>query len=130
MSDISKDIVDNIANSVIKESTIHGLGLFSTADIKKDTIICLLDGQYVPANTFFYNIFEWNAVSQDTLLIRPCRTKYSFINHSRSPNVGIVLYPLRIVTLVDIACGEEFTLDYRKEQLSPEYLAGHGATYL
>lgn len=69
-------------------------------------------------------------MSEDTLLVRPFRTKYSFVNHSRTPNVRIARHPLRLVALRDIAEGEEFLLDYREEPLCREHLEGHGATYL
>ncbi len=124
------NIVDNIANTKIEKSHLHGLGLFATAPINKGTILCVLDGQYVPATDYFYTVFEWNVISEDVLLIRPCRTKYSFINHSRTPNIAVTKNPLRVVAVQNIALGEELTLDYRNEPLSEAYLAGHGSTYL
>lgn len=73
---------------------------------------------------------EWNALSEDTLLVRPFRTKYSFVNHSRTPNVRILHHPLRLVALRDVAEGEEFLLDYHEEPLRRGCLEGQGATYL
>jgi len=70
--------------------------------IKKGTILGFLDGQVMPwaqyneimKNTdlgYFnsYIFMEWNALDKNTLLVRAFRTKYSYINHSRKPNVAI-----------------------------------------
>jgi len=75
---------------------------------------------------------EWNALTPDVLLVRPLRTKYSFINHSRVPNCKIVNVAnrLQVRTMADIPCSEELTLDYRLEPLPPEYESGPGAKYL
>ena len=77
---------------------------------------------------------EWNALSEKELLFRPYRTKYSFINHSRQPNVVLKTDPashrLYLMVCQDIPSLSELTLDYRLEPLPIEYLKGHGATYL
>ncbi len=134
-------VIDNIPYGYIKSSNIHGNGLFATADLLKGAIIGTLDGQvmsWVEYKKIFKNIKkkdpiifgEWNALSKTTLLVRPFRTKYSFINHSREPNCYLAHYPLRIVTLRDIKKDEELFLDYRQEPLCEEYLNGRGKTYL
>lgn len=139
-------LIDNIYFSEVRKSRIHGLGLFSTENISKGQILGFLDGQIInwndlkdiennlintnqkdQAHQFFY---EWNALTKDTLLVRPIRTKYSYINHSRNPNLEIEYNPIRLVSLIDIKMGDEFLLDYRKEDLNIEYTTGHGATYL
>lgn len=137
------NVVDTIKNTEIKESPVHGMGLFSISGIKKGTVLTELDGQYISwsqyeeisksfankglENTFF---MEWNAITTDLLLVRPFRTKYSFINHTRLPNVKVLQNPLRVVAISDINAGDEILLDYREEPLSEDYLKGHGSTYL
>ncbi len=134
-------IVDNIANTDIKESSIHGYGLFSKNEIDSGTILCILDGQIVSWDSydnFFstkpfgrfddYLFMEWNALDYNVLMVRPFRTKYSFINHSRNPNLILRRYPVALITLRPINPGEELTIDYRKEPLRKEYL--EKATYL
>lgn len=123
-------IVDNICYSEIKNSKIHGNGLFANSNLKKNTTLGVLDGQVVKWNKTLYEQFEWNALEENIILIRPLRTKYSYINHSRYPNLILRKYPLRIITVYDIDKNEELTLDYRKEPLPKDYLQGHGATYL
>ena len=69
---------------------------------------------------------EWNAIEKDLLLVRPYRTKYSFINHNRTPNLIIKYNPLRIESFKNILKDEELTLDYRKEPLPDEYIQNKG----
>lgn len=137
-------IIDNIPFGYIDKSSVHGYGLFAKADLPEGMLLGVLDGQVMPWNDYDQTLvrikqhgklapelfFEWNALSPDTLLVRPLRTKYSFINHSRNPNLVLRGYPLHVETLRSIAKGEELFLDYRKEPLSEEYLNGHGSTYL
>lgn len=136
-------VVDNISDTIIKESAVHGHGLWTEKQIAQGTTLGVLDGQVIPWALYNHLLagrtddslletcfMEWNAISKDTLLVRGFRTKYSFINHSRQPNLILRENPLRVETLVDIPEGQELFLDYRKEDLSDEYLQGHGKTYL
>ena len=141
-----RNIIDNISFTYIAPSTIHGMGLFARCQIKKGTILGTLDGQvmsweqygaimedirqHITKDDVPNLFFEWNAIENETLLVRPFRTKYSFINHSRTPNVILQRFPLRVVALTDINANEELLLDYRMEPLNNEYLTGHGRTYL
>ena len=138
-------IIDNIPEGYLATSQIHGIGLFATTLIIKNAIIGILDGQLVHQEAVnrvkialpCYKtdiqdkcqlLVEWNAMPDSMLLVRPYRTKYSFMNHSRQPNCEV--NNGQIIALHDIYNSEELTLDYRKEPLSDEYLTGHGATYL
>lgn len=139
-------VLDNVSFSYIKPSEIHGRGLFASQDLPEGMILGMLDGQVIPWDRYDelrayvkehepdpviqFLFFEWNCLSETTLLVRPFRTKYSFINHSRTPNLTLVREPLRIVTLRPVKKDEEFLLDYREEPLRREYLEGHGSTYL
>lgn len=127
-----EDVIDNVRVSVIKESSVHGYGLFASDRIKAGEILGYLDGQEIPwaLHQKYELANEWNALTPDRLLVRPYRTKYSFINHSRQPNLKLEKDPLRIVALTDISINEELTLDYRMEPLPEEYLRTHGQTYL
>lgn len=150
-------VLDNIPRGDIYPSHIHGYGLFANMDIPAGTVLCFMDGQIM--NWHEYNrsvklielfginndqphplFLEWNCLgtgsgmpgpADDTMLmVRPFRTKYSFVNHSRTPNCKIQYNPLRLVSTKDIKQGEEFTFDYRTEPLPQEYYDEHGETYL
>ena len=131
------DIIDNIPNTRIAESDIHGKGLFSMASIPTSAILAVLDGQLIPlskqhlvSTDICAAHCEWNAVSKDILLVRALRTKYSFINHSHNPNLRLEYNPLRIVVSRDLNTGDELTLDYNKEPLPEQYLKLHSNHFL
>lgn len=152
MLDITNDLtflqnyyVNNIQFSYIKKSPIHGYGLFAKSTIIKESILGFLGGQVIDWDHYKkivnkiknslgeyqkYICMEWNALDEDTLLIRPFRTRYSLINHSRTPNLKILRNPMRIIATRDIEKDEELFLDYRDEPLRKEYLTGHGKNYL
>lgn len=127
-----KDVIDNVKHSYISKSKIHGNGLFASTQIKKNTKLGYLEGQVVPweIHKKYENEVEWNALDEETLMVRPYRTKYSFINHSRTPNLVLKYFPLRIEALEDIEPNTELTLDYRREKLPPEYITNKGKNYL
>ena len=136
-NDVTKDlefvrnsVIDNIPFTKIDKSNIHGFGLFAKKDFKIGEILCILDGQIM--NWDFYDelrkkidlkeyqnyiFMEWNALSQDTLLVRAFRTKYSYINHSKTPNIAIKYDPIRIEVVQAIRNNEEILIDYSKEPL-------------
>lgn len=130
-------IIDNIPNTKISESAIHGKGLFSTVSIPAGAILAVLDGQLIPlakqhivSTDICAAHCEWNAVSKDMLLVRAFRTKYSFINHSNDPNLRLEYNPLRIVVSRGLNTGDELTLDYNREPLPEQYLKLHGRHFL
>lgn len=138
------DVVDNIKNTVIKPSLIHGYGLFAKSALAAGTVLTVLDGQRVDYD-FYYRIcdkfdlkdeiknqlfMEWNCISGDMLLVRQFRTKYSYINHSRTPNCKLMGFPPTLWTCTEIKEGDELTLDYRDEPLPQNYISRHGSTYL
>ena len=145
MAPPSEQILDNIPGTEIKPSPVHGRGLFATRDMRRGEVICTLDGEKIPARELALReanlrenapnknavvVLEWNALPDGEYLTRRKRTKYGFINHSRSPNLELRGVPIEIVVMKDIAAGEELLLDYRKEPLSEDYLKNHGSTYL
>lgn len=123
-----EDVIDNLLNSYISKSNIHGYGLFASENIEDETVLGTLDGQYVDWDLHLEYDFtlEWNAITKNKLLVRPYRTKYSFINHSRTPNLEIKYNPIRIVSIKNIIKNDELTLDYRKEPLPDDYIEKKG----
>lgn len=146
MKDFSH-IIDNIPNTEIKKSKLHGYGLFTNTKIKEGEVLCILDGQYINYD-FVKHItktiedrkdikdcidiktLEWNQINSNLLLVRNHPTKYRFINHYRVPNLRLLQNPLRVTAIKDIEVGEELLLDYREEDLGDSYLLDHGLTYL
>ena len=137
----------------IQKSPIHGHGLFANEKLHTDHVIINLDGQLITIGDFSrilksvgqlveehsrnYFFMEWNYVdlenNKNLILVRPYRTMYSYINHSRKPNcciLGNAPYNLRVLAVTEIEAGEELTLDYRKEKLPRSYLDGYGGSYL
>lgn len=137
-------ILDNIPGTIILPSALHGLGLFADTHIPRNTRLCVLDGQIVSYETYHtlrdrldlshsakdYLFMEWNALSEGNLLVRMFRTKYSYINHSHTPNTHLIGNPPELWSITAISPGEELLLDYRREALPEAYLQGHGAHYL
>lgn len=126
-----------IGHGRIDQSSIHGHGLFATSAIAANTKIGVLDGQIVPLEYIRQSgqelSLEWNALPGGKVLVRPIRTSYFYINHSRSPNLKLrhgAAGQLLVWTRRAIECGEEMLLDYRDEPLDEAYLLGHGASYL
>lgn len=140
-------VLNNIVHSVIRESTRHGFGLFSTINIEPGCVLCILDGQimsreqYETKSAFFhpkiknlhpYFFMEWNALSGDRLLVRSMRTKYSYINHSTKPNLVLQQDGSKVRLIADqfIRCDAEFFLDYRCEPLPRSYFSSVASSYL
>ena len=138
---ISK-VVNNIEAGTILESPLHGFGLWANRDIEADEVLCVLDGQLIDYDKFEsltarrqdLPYIEWNAIEGDRILVRMFRTKYSFINHSRTPNCQVsqgedsFIYVLALNE--KIKAGNEMTIDYRREPLPLKYIDGHGRNYL
>ena len=130
-----KNIIDNISQTYISHSSIHGFGLFANKNINADEKIGRIDGQLIDRKYIhhfrksnkIYGYNEWTAISEDKLLARPFRTKYGYINHSRLPNIK--LDGFNIITIREIQKDEEIFIDYRQEHLGKNYIGTKG-TYL
>lgn len=132
---MSNYLIDNIEKGYIKPSKLHGLGLFAFEKIEKSETLGLLNGQSVPWSYVkdFAVDSEWNALTSEQVLYRPFKTKYYFINHSRTPNLKLKVKStgfIEIIALELIEKDQELLLDYRQENLPEWYLSGHGSTYL
>lgn len=89
----------------IRESEIHGLGLFALEDIAKGEILGIAHVRMV----------EWLSFPQDY-----CRTPLGgFYNHSEEPNCELVGDNIkRLVTMMEVKCGEEITCKYTLYKLN------------
>ncbi len=95
-------------NTFIKPSTIHGLGVFASVDIKKGEVV-----EQGPAD-YDNHLDEWAAYmrKQKTRSLGFSRG-WCLVNHSDTPNTARGENDT-IVALRDIAIGEEITEDYNK----------------
>ncbi len=91
----------------VKQSAIHGKGLFAHCDIKKGTV--LGDLKYKPTKKDGPYVL-W--VNKNLSVQVTCDLKY--INHNSKPNAAYY-EDLQVVTLKNIKKGEEITHDYGDE---------------
>ena len=83
----------------IKSSPIHGLGLFATCEIPKNSELGI---SHVKDDRFSHGYI---------------RTPLGgFFNHSKKPNCEAIYYGdfIKIITLTNINSGDEITVDYTK----------------
>lgn len=147
LSFVQKVTIDNIPKAYIDKSSIHGFGLFAKEPINSGETIAILDGQVMKYDDYKrieeiyigseiikgaeeYFFMEWNMIRLGLLRVRPMRTKYSYINHSRQPNLFLMNNSQKIIALNDIDAGQELLLDYCKEPLTDEYLSDPRNRYL
>ena len=89
---------------IVKESDIHGKGLFATKNIQRGDLIGTIE--YKPVTEDGPYVLWINA---DTGILVDCDLKY--INHNAKPN-ACYCEDLEVVALRDIKQGEEITHDY------------------
>src|ERR1700738_5289816 len=104
----------------VRESKIHGRGLFATADIAKDEIVAVKGGHIVDRKTLREKITPRLGPVEiqidDDLFIAPVTDEERelsmlYSNHSCSPNLGI-RGEITFVAMRDIRAGEELTHDW------------------
>ena len=104
----------------VRESKIHGHGLFAVADIAKDEIIAIKGGHIVDRKTLREKITPVLGPVEiqvdDDLFIAPVTEEERelsmlYSNHSCEPNLG-VRGEITFVAMRDIRTGEELTHDW------------------
>ena len=104
----------------IRESKIHGRGLFATADISKDEIVAVKGGHIVDGKTLREKIAPQLGPVEiqidDDLFVAPVtgeEREFSMLysNHSCNANLGI-RGEITFIAMRDIHAGEEITFDY------------------
>ncbi|MFN3604827.1 MAG: S-adenosylmethionine decarboxylase [Leptonema sp. (in: bacteria)] len=101
----------------IKESFIHGKGVFASEFISKGSLIGIFSGKIYREEeiNLYEGIKNFSFPISESLYIGP-KELYNvnpifYLNHSCSPNAGID-GDIKIVALKDINVGEEITIDY------------------
>jgi uncharacterized protein len=104
----------------VRESKIHGRGLFAIADITKDEIVAVKGGHIVNGKTLRGKITPLLGPVEiqidDDLFIAPVTEEERelsmlYLNHSCDPNLGM-RGEITFVAMRDIHAGEEFTHDW------------------
>jgi hypothetical protein len=104
----------------VRQSKIHGRGLFAIADIAKDEIVAVKGGHIVDGKTLRERITpELGPVEVqigDDLFIAPVSDEERelsmlYLNHSCDPNLG-VRGEITFVAMREIRAGEELTHDW------------------
>ena len=103
----------------IKDSPIHGLGVFALQDIPAATCLGTYTGVKYTRNDFiakygkdfrycYISSFPWNPI----ICAKEDRHFMTYLNESNTPNVYLKRY--KLYTLHEIKAGEELTLKYPK----------------
>lgn len=104
----------------VRESKIHGRGLFAIADIAKDEIVAVKGGHIVNEKTLREKITPVLGPVEiqihDDLFIAPLTEEERelsvlYLNHSCDPNLGM-RGEITFVAMRDIRAGEELTHDW------------------
>ena len=104
----------------VRESKIHGRGLFATAGIAKDEIVAVKGGRIVDRKTLREKITPLLGPVEiqidDDLFIAPVTNEERelsmlYSNHSCDPNLGI-RGEITFVAMRDVRAGEELTHDW------------------
>jgi uncharacterized protein len=104
----------------VRESKIHGRGLFATADIAKDEIVAVKGGHIVDRKTLREKVTPRLGPVEiqidNDLFIAPISNgerelSMLYSNHSCNPNLG-VRGEITFVAMRDIRAGEELTHDW------------------
>ena len=114
---------DDAPFTYVKESSVEGYGLFTAKNIKKNDLV--IDYRMFPK--------DWRKIRYSDLTEEQIRknwyvmlngeecitsdkySKFSYINHSRTPNCEWVLSIHKIIANRDIEKDEELFIDYRLE---------------
>jgi Proteins containing SET domain len=108
------------AKTEVRESKIHGRGLFAIADIAKDEVVAVKGGHIVDRETLRERIAPLLGPVEiqidDNLFIAPVTQEERelsmlYSNHSCNPNLGI-RGEITFVAMRDIRAGEELTHDW------------------
>lgn len=95
----------------VKESTVHGLGLFARIDISIGTVLGELKGEFVDGD---HSHVLWVQNERGEWQGFEVQCDFKYINHSSHPNVAYY-DDLTVVALTDIKAGDELFHNYGDE---------------
>jgi SET domain-containing protein len=131
LPDLSELELDNLIDNAPKcrpgKSQIHGYGLIASEPMVAGEIIIDFSDPEIYVEKTFAELEPWRlaggkytGLSEERCLISLGFTKYSLLNHSRQPNAMTDFQARRVVAIADILPGDEITVDYRLEPVSPQ----------
>ena len=108
----------------IKESPIHGRGVFATVRIPKGTLVERIEGRpqhysKIPTALVLRRGME---VSKDVYIVPAEGSVGWFLNHSDRATCTYDISPREIRAMKDIRRGEELTIDYHQTTTWPGYV--------
>ena len=109
----------------IKESPIHGRGVFATAKIPKGAVVERVGGKPQPYSKIPRVLLRRRGleVSKDVYIVPPEGSVGWFLNHSDRPNCTYAISTREVRAMKNIRRGEELTIDYHETTTWPGYAA-------
>lgn len=108
----------------VRDSVLHGKGLFTSVDIPQDSIICVIEGEVIDENECIRREEEegnvyifWNG---DNYIDTSNNPLLKNINHNCEPNCYVEdrnEHSLFLIAERDIKSGEELTIDYAYDEI-------------
>ena len=113
-----------INNLTVKDSSVHGMGLFSTIDHKEGQIITIISGEIINANECVKREDEGNVYifykDDDEYIDASNHSQLRYLNHSCNYNCDIDEDDngnLILFAATNIDSGEELTIDYGYDEI-------------
>ncbi|MHB8578915.1 MAG: SET domain-containing protein [Ignavibacteriaceae bacterium] len=108
---------------IVKDSGIHGRGLFSTVDITEGSKIIVIKGEAISEEECIKRESDGNVYifwNESNYIDTSMTNKIKYINHNCDCNCDILENDeesLMLVAYRDIKAGEELTIDYGYEEI-------------
>jgi len=112
-------------NLTVKDSLVHGKGLFSTIEFKRDDVLTIIHGELINADECERRENEEANVyifykDEDEYIDASNQTQLKYLNHSCDYNCDIdedENGDLFLFAVTNISPGEELTIDYGYEEI-------------
>jgi hypothetical protein len=126
------EFIQTISDTQKRASSHNGHGLFTTVERAQGSVLVRLGGEIVAHEDDFdlLSTTEWNALDNDTILLRRTRTSYYMINHSHAANLTINPLTHDLSAKVAIDAGSELLLNYLENGFPQAYLQTERCAYL
>lgn len=109
---------------IVRDSNIHGMGIFTTSDIPKNSLIMIISGEVISGDECERREEEENNVyifwNGDNYIDTSKTDKIKYINHKCDFNCDVIERDeesLYLTAYRDIKKGEELTIDYGYDEI-------------